>query len=321
VLSKYIFVLSEYGNEPLSKVEADRNKWTWVFVALCLGIGIMAYLQKLFFGRGGENLTFSLRVALFEAFLHKQIGWFDNKNRAPGILTNIITEDISAVNGLTTESLAIAVEAGLGLFFSCLICFIFSWELGFVVTFTSPFMVLGGLGMSKLQFNQKAVDDSYKQANALLNDLIMNYRTVIAFGQKNVDSMLDRYNKLLVIPHQTNIKRAHISGLFFGYSQAIRFVFIGFVFFVAALFVQKFQYDQEQTQKTFTGCYVVFVGAIGSGVSISQMPSISKARQAAKTVFGIIEEKSKIDPKQKGTVNQLTGCVEFRNMYFRYPSR
>jgi len=175
--------------------------------------------------------------------MHKQIGWFDNKARAPGILTNIITEDISAVNGLTTESLSIAVEAGLGLFFSCLICFIFSWPLGIVVTLTSPFMVLGGLGMSKLQFNQKAVDDSYKQANALLNDLIMNYRTVISFGQKNVDFMLLRYNKLLEVPHQSNIKKAHISGLFFGYSQSIRFIFIGFIFFVAALFVQKYDYD------------------------------------------------------------------------------
>jgi len=39
------------------------------------------------------------------------------------------------------------------------------------------------------------------------------------------------------------------------------------------------------------------------------------------TVFGIIEEGSKIDPKQKGVRNTLTGCVEFRNLYFRYPSR
>lgn len=103
-----------------------------------------------------------------------------------------------------------------------------------------------------------------------------------------------------MVPHQTNIKRAHISGLFFGYSQSIRFVFIGFVFFVAALFVQREQLGQIETQKVFTGCYVVFVGAIGSGVSISQMPSISKAKQAARTVFGIIEEKSQIDPKQQG---------------------
>lgn len=87
------------------------------------------------------------------------------------------------------------------------------------------------------------MDDSYKQANALLNDLIMNYRTVISFGEKNVQFMLTRYYELLAVPHQTNIKRAHISGLFFGYSQAIRFVFIGFVFFVAALFVQKENLD------------------------------------------------------------------------------
>lgn len=155
VLSKYIFILSSFGNEgvTLEEYNTQRNIWSGAFVVLCVGIGSTSYLQKLYFGRGGENLTLKLRVALFEAYLHKHIGWFDNKNRAPGILTNQITEDISAVNGLTTESSAIAVEAGLGLFFSCLICFVFSWRLGIVVTLTSPFMVLGGLGMSKLQFN------------------------------------------------------------------------------------------------------------------------------------------------------------------------
>ena len=105
-----------------------------MFVLLCLGIGLSTYFQKLFFGRGGENLTFTLRVKLFTAILHKNIGWFDNKNRAPGILTNIITEDISSVNGLTTETVGIAVEAGLGLTFSCLICFILIVVVSLVVT-------------------------------------------------------------------------------------------------------------------------------------------------------------------------------------------
>lgn len=131
VLSKYIFVLSMYNNAdntPNNQEVAElRNWWTLAFVCLCLGIGFTTYFQKLYFGRGGENLTFKLRVRLFEALLHKHIGWFDNKNRAPGILTNMITEDISSINGLTTESLGIAVEAILGLFFSCLICFIFNW--------------------------------------------------------------------------------------------------------------------------------------------------------------------------------------------------
>jgi hypothetical protein len=46
----------------------------------------------------------------------------------------------------------------------------------------------------------------------------MNYRTVISFGEKNLQFILNRYSDLLVVPHLANIKRAHISGLFFGYS-------------------------------------------------------------------------------------------------------
>jgi len=87
--------------------------------------------------------------------MHKSVGWYDCKTKAPGVLTTVLTEDITALNGLTTESVAIGLEAALGLFFSCCICFLFSWRVALVVTLTCPFMVLGGLGMSKLQFNQK----------------------------------------------------------------------------------------------------------------------------------------------------------------------
>ena len=152
----------------------------------------------------------------------------------------------------------------------------------------------------------------------MLSDVIINYRTVIAFGEKNLEFILDRYNDLLIIPHKAGIKRAHISGLFFGYSQSIRFAFIAFIFYIAAVFVNRYSLSSE---KVFTGCYVVFVGSIGSGVSISQMPSVSKAKAAARTIFGIIEEPSLIDPKQPGEQDISTGAIQFKNLYFRYPSR
>ena len=127
--------------------------WTWAFLGLVFGIGLSSFTQKLCFGFGGDNLTLLLRIRLFESILRKHIGWFDNKDRAPGVLTNIITEDISAVNGLTTEAIGVMIEAFLGITMSCLFCFFLSWRLAIVVTLISPFMVLGGLGMAKLQFN------------------------------------------------------------------------------------------------------------------------------------------------------------------------
>lgn len=320
ILSQYVFVLALPIDTPdeIKEFSHQRDVWTWAFVGLVLGIGLSSFTQKLCFGYGGDNLTLKLRIKLFESILRKHIGWFDNKERAPGILTNIITENISSVNGLTTEAIGIMIEAALGITISCLICAIFSWRLALVVTCISPFMVLGGLGMAKLQFNQEAVDDSYKQANSLLSDIILNYRTVIAFGPKNVDMILERYSALLVIPREAGIKKAHISGLFFGYSQGIRFIFIGFVFYIAAVFTKRYDLDSQQV---YTGCYVVFVGSIGTGVSLSQLPSITKARESAKLIFGIIEEPSKIDPKQRGVENISHGRVEFKNIWFRYPSR
>jgi hypothetical protein len=61
-----------------------------MFMLLCLAIFIFTFLQKLSFGYGSENLTYKIRILLFNELLHKHIGWFDDKNRAPGILGNII---------------------------------------------------------------------------------------------------------------------------------------------------------------------------------------------------------------------------------------
>jgi ATP-binding cassette subfamily B (MDR/TAP) protein 1 len=105
-------------------------------------------LQKLWFGLGGDNLSFKLRMELFKAILRKHVGWFDNKSRAPGIIVNILLDDIAQINGLTTESTGIVLESALGLFASIFICAIFTWQLAIVVTVLSPLIVLGGYGMA-----------------------------------------------------------------------------------------------------------------------------------------------------------------------------
>lgn len=97
---------------------------------------------------------------------------------------------------------------------------------------------------------------------------------MISLGEKNTDFLVQKYADLLIIPNRTGIKRAHVSGLFFGYSQSIKFVFIGFVFYIASVFIKSRDLNSEEV---FTGVYIIFVGAIGSGVAVSTMPSISKS--------------------------------------------
>ncbi len=85
--------------------------------------------------------------------IHKSVGWYDDKTKSSGTLTNILISDIAALNGLTSESISVGIEAALGLFFSCALCFLFTWQVALCVLASCPLMVLGGLGMSRLQWS------------------------------------------------------------------------------------------------------------------------------------------------------------------------
>ena len=97
-----------------------------IFTGIVIGIGGSVFIQKLCFGFGGDNLTHIIRVKLFEAILRKHVGWFDDKSKASGVLSNMLTEEINDVNGLTSEAIGTIIEAGLGLVLSCAFCFYFS---------------------------------------------------------------------------------------------------------------------------------------------------------------------------------------------------
>lgn len=116
------------------------------------------------------------------------------------------------------------------------------------------------------------------------------------------------------------MKGAHITGLFFGFGQFVRFLYMAIVFYIAAKLVLKFDLDSEQT---FTGVYVVFIGAIGSGTSLALMPSIAKAQTSARKIFDIMEEKSEIDARNKLLPPRTieNGEIVLRNVSFKYPSR
>lgn len=96
-------------------------------------------------GIAGENLTFNVRKALIRSVLYKQLSWFDDEKRAPGVLLTNFAEDISLLNGLTTESAIMILEPtmtlGVGIIVSCF----FAWEVTLVCLAVAPLYFLGAL--------------------------------------------------------------------------------------------------------------------------------------------------------------------------------
>ena len=77
--------------DPLSdSFDNDRDFWTLMFLTLSISMFILTYFQGLSFGITSENLTNKIRIMLFESIIYKHVGWFDKKDRAPGVLGSIL---------------------------------------------------------------------------------------------------------------------------------------------------------------------------------------------------------------------------------------
>ena len=209
----------------------------WIFALFFIVV-----IEKGLFGAMGEKLTLNLRMLLVEEIMHKQISWFDNENRAPGIITNVIASNIASLNGLTSEVIVTLFEL------ICIICIgmsagiYFSWQAAIISFVLSPIMVVGMYLMLTMQMGNKggrAEDagnedklDNYAKSNALLSDIVLNYRTVISLGQKNVDSINNRFEELLVGPMQDIITKSNKMGAYYALGTAGRMLYISILFLV-----------------------------------------------------------------------------------------
>ena len=134
--------------------------------------------------------------------MHKQISWFDREDRAPGIITSILSADIASLNGMTSEVLVTMFELVAVTVLGMLGGLYFCWQAAILCFVCSPIMVFGMYMMSTMQWGNKGgrrkgdnnnEPDAYERSNALLSDVIINYRTVISLGQKNVDSINGKF--------------------------------------------------------------------------------------------------------------------------------
>ena len=119
-------------------------------------------------------------------------------------------------------------------------------------------------------------------------------------------------------------KRAHIGGFVFGFSQFTTFAVNSLLFYVGALFVY---YIGIESENMFLAIFIIMLSSFGAGQAQQFAPSAAKGKRAAYRIFSIIDEESELDPfaKNEGQIeasnDTFRGDIEFRDVWFRYPTR
>ena len=152
-----------------------------------------------------------------------------------------------------------------------------------------------------------------------------NYKTIQSFG--NNEQIIKKYEDLMR-PVYKSTTTAHIqTGLSFGVANFGQYLVFGTMFYIGGIIVDKGWSDPE---KVFIAIFCIMFGAQQLGNSSAFGPDMGKARGAAERIFEIYDAPVTInacqididgEKKRIEDVEKISGRIEFKNVWFRYPTR
>jgi len=304
-----------------SDFKSRSNLLSLMFLILAVISLILNSVQMTVFSFVAENLSRKIRAEVFTKYIKMPIGWFDLAENSPGALGSKLSKDATLINTLTSSVVGIFTQALASFISGMIIAFIASWQLTLVSLAVSPLMVLAGMMQAK--FNQgfsAATDDAYKESATYVAEAVCNMRTVASFGKE--ENLLAGYGKKLNKPLVDSVKKGNLSGLFFGLSQFVNFGIYAFVFYIGAKFLTNPDVGLD-FQGMLQSIFGIMFAAMGAGNAMQFAPDVGSATNAAIDIFKILDTKPAIDiddPKQN-VKKPIKGDIEFRNIWFKYPSR
>ena len=169
--------------------------------------------------------------------------------------------------------------------------------------------------------------EELKEAEIVIGDSISNFKTVASIA--NFDILVDKYDKINEKRCVLEAKEANCEGIQFGFSEFMKNFAFAILYIIQAALVYYFtDYHYLQPEQMFQAMFALMWGVFGAMGALGQIQNEDKAVEAARKMFIIMESPNIIDtaaPEQEKKIRiakgQLKGKIEFRDVWFRYPSR
>lgn len=159
---------------------------------------------------------------------------------------------------------------------------------------------------------------AYSRANSLAREAIENIRTIVAFGTE--DRISAQFASELSKPMKQALIWGHISGVAYGFSQFLSFCSYAITLWYASVLIKQ---GDDNFGDIITSFMVVIVTSFAIGEASALTSEIMKGSEALESVFTILERKTLINTSDvtSKVLNDIEGCIEFKDVSFYYPTR
>uniref|UniRef100_A0AAR2LRQ8 ATP-binding cassette sub-family B member 5 n=1 Tax=Pygocentrus nattereri TaxID=42514 RepID=A0AAR2LRQ8_PYGNA len=282
---------------------------------------LLGTFQVMLFLLTATRQTKRIREQYFLAILHQQMAWFDT--HPIGELNTRLTDDINTINDGLGDKICVFVQFFCTFVAGFIIGFVYGWKLTLVILAVSPLLAGSAAVWSKILASLTSKElSAYAKAGAVAEEILVAIRTVVAFnGQKKA---VQQYEDNLVYAMNFGVKKAVTTNVSMGLTQ----FFIFGAYALAFWYGTKLSVDEPENYtigKVITVFFSVMIGAFSLGQGAPNLESVAKARGAAYAIYNTIDMvcPRPIDSSSKEGYkpDNIKGNIEFKNIYFSYPSR
>ncbi|KAL4866964.1 hypothetical protein BDV12DRAFT_210237 [Aspergillus spectabilis] len=303
--------------------ESDRlwhetNFWASMFLMTGLVTMFLFGSQGMLFAFSAEKLIRRARSATFRVLLGQDISFFDEEENTTGALTTVLATDIKNLAGISGATLGTLLIVTVNLFGSLAVAMALGWKLALVCSSAVPLLLLSGFLrtwiLSRFQARGRTV---YQKSASEVSEAVTAIRTVVSLTMEQV--ILESYRTQLQMQVRSDIPSILRSSYLYACSEALQFFCMALGFWYGGMLLGHHEYSIFKFYVCFSE---VIFGAQAAGSVFSYAPGMSKAKHAAGELKGLFTRRPKIHGRTGGeVVSSLKGSIEFRNVFFRYPTR
>ncbi|RZC92416.1 hypothetical protein C5167_004250 [Papaver somniferum] len=313
-------MISVFFLKDFDKLRSETRFYSLMFLLvafLCLVTNLLLHYN---FAVMGERLTKRIRVQLLEKVLSFEVGWFDQDENTSAAICARLASEASIVRSLVGDRISLLVQAFIGAAIAFVLGLILSWRLASVMIAMQPILIASYYSRTVLMASMSVkAQKAQNEGSQLVSEAVVNHRTITAFSSQK--RILDLFEGTMEGPRKEAIKQSWYAGIGLCSSQFLTTASIAMTYWYGGrLLVQGL----ISTKRMFQAFFILLSTGKNIADAGSMTSDLAKGSEAIRSVFAMLDRKSMIVPDDPEGINPtrgIKGRIEFKNVYFSYPSR